>query len=70
MKKYKFTLTNPTNNKTIVIEADSKAEAMNIFKEDPTKYDKEFYNEEVFEVMKEFRKEASPYITCEPPYND
>lgn len=70
MKKYTFTIKNPTNGKTIMISADSKAEAMNFFNMSVEKEEKAFYSNEVFNLMKEFRKEKSEFITCEPPYEE
>ena len=34
------------------------------------KEEKAFYSNEVFNLMKEFRKEKSEFITCEPPYEE
>lgn len=70
MKKYTFTLKNPTNGETLTIQADTKAEAMNLLNESSEKETKGFYSNEVFDIMKEFRKEKSEFITCEPPYDE
>lgn len=70
MKKYTFTLKNPTNGETLTIQADTKAEAMNLLNESSEKEAKGFYSNEVFDIMKEFRKEKSEFITCEPPYDE
>lgn len=42
---------------------------MNLLNENTEKEAKGFYSNEVFDVMKEFRKEKSELITCEPPYD-